>query len=50
LAEDRGTIAKFRGSSPLTIKRQVADMLPKTGDESLHAAVERLLREVIAMM
>jgi DNA-binding NarL/FixJ family response regulator len=50
LGEDRHTIAACRGSSPLTIKRQVADMLPKTGDESLHAAVERLLREAATMM
>jgi DNA-binding NtrC family response regulator len=47
LGESRETIAAFRSSSPLTVKRQVADLLQKTGDESLHAAIERLTRELV---
>ncbi len=43
--ENRDTIAAFRSSSPNTVKRQIFDLLQKTGDETLHAAIERLMRE-----
>jgi DNA-binding CsgD family transcriptional regulator len=42
--ETRETIAAARQSSVLTIKAQVKNLLRKTGDDSLHVAVERLLR------
>jgi DNA-binding NarL/FixJ family response regulator len=45
--ENRDTIAAFRSSSPKTVKRQIVDLLGKTGDESLHAAIERLTREAL---
>jgi DNA-binding NarL/FixJ family response regulator len=45
--ERRDTIAAFRSSSPNTVKRQIVHLLQKTGDESLHAAIERLTREVV---
>jgi DNA-binding NarL/FixJ family response regulator len=45
--EHRDTIAAFRSSSPNTVKRQIVDLLQKTGDESLHAAIERLTREAV---
>lgn len=45
--ENRDTIAAFRSSSPSTVKRQIVDLLQKTGDESLHAAIERLTRETV---
>jgi DNA-binding NarL/FixJ family response regulator len=48
LGENRDTIAAFRSSSPNTVKRQVVDLLQKTGDESLHAAIQRLTREAAA--
>ena len=44
LGADRDTIAEERQSSPLTIKKHVANLLKHTRDESLRAAVERLLR------
>jgi DNA-binding NarL/FixJ family response regulator len=47
MGENRDTIAACRSSSTLTVKRQIADLLRKTGDESLHAAIERLVREVV---
>jgi DNA-binding NarL/FixJ family response regulator len=45
--QNRDAIAAFRSSSPNTVKRQIVDLLQKTGDESLHAAVERLTREAV---
>jgi DNA-binding NarL/FixJ family response regulator len=45
--ENRDAIAAFRSSSPNTVKRQIVDLLQKTGDESLHAAIERLTREAV---
>jgi len=46
LGESRRTIAAARDTSPETIKKQIANLLGKTGDDSLHAAAERLLRDV----
>lgn len=43
--ESREAIAQARGCSLETIKRHVANLLRQTGDASLHAAVERILRE-----
>ena len=43
----REAIAAARGSAEATIKNQVHNLLQKTGDESLVAAVARLLREAI---
>jgi DNA-binding NarL/FixJ family response regulator len=45
LGEDRKMIAASRSSSEQTIKKHVTNLLRRTGDASLHAAVERLLRE-----
>jgi DNA-binding NarL/FixJ family response regulator len=44
--ETREAIAEARRCSPLTVKTHVANLLGKTGDESLFAAVGRLLRAV----
>jgi DNA-binding NarL/FixJ family response regulator len=41
----REDIAAARDSSALTVKKHVANLLQKTGDETLLAAVARLLRE-----
>ena len=41
----RTEIARARGTSPTTIKKQVHELLAKTGDSSLLAATTRLLRE-----
>jgi DNA-binding NarL/FixJ family response regulator len=46
LGESKSAIAAARGVSRETIKTQVATLLDKTGDSSLHAAAERLLRDV----
>ena len=46
LGESKGAIASARGSSELTVKRHVVNLLRRTRDASMHAAVERLLREV----
>jgi DNA-binding NarL/FixJ family response regulator len=46
LGASRSSIASARDTSELTIKKQVANLLRRTGDGSLHAAVERLLRDV----
>jgi DNA-binding NarL/FixJ family response regulator len=43
--QSRDGIATVRDASPLTVKRQIADMLQKTLDKSLHSGVERLIRE-----
>jgi len=45
LGASKVAIATARGSSVLTIKKQIANALRKTGDGSLLAAVQRLLRE-----
>jgi len=47
LDDNRDTIALARGSSPLTVKTQFASLLRKTGDDSFHATVLRLLREML---
>lgn len=44
--ETRETIAEVRRCSPLTVKTHVANLLAKTDDDSLFAAVGRLLRSV----
>jgi two-component system response regulator DevR len=44
--ETRQAIASARSCSLLTIKAHVANLLQKTGDDSLHVAVGRLLRSV----
>jgi DNA-binding NarL/FixJ family response regulator len=44
--ESRAQIASARGSSELTIKKHVANLLRRTQDESLQVAVARLLREL----
>jgi len=41
----RAEISRARGTSPTTIKKQVHELLAKTGDPSLLAATTRLLRE-----
>jgi len=46
--ESRDAIASARGSTVPTVKRQIWSLLQKTADESLHAAVERLIREAVA--
>jgi DNA-binding NarL/FixJ family response regulator len=43
---DRASIARERGTSEATVKTQVSSLLKITGDASLRAAIERLLREV----
>jgi DNA-binding NarL/FixJ family response regulator len=45
--ETREQIAAARVTSALTVKKQAANLLRRTGDGSLHAAVERLLREAM---
>jgi DNA-binding NarL/FixJ family response regulator len=44
----RDELAALRGVSPATIDRQVKDLLDKTGDTTLDAAVARLLREALS--
>jgi DNA-binding CsgD family transcriptional regulator len=46
LGESRRTIAEARDTSPETVKKQIAHLIGKTGDDSLHSAAERLLRDV----
>ncbi len=46
LGESRETIATSRGSSPLTVKKQVTNLLALTKDPTFGAAIERLLRAV----
>lgn len=43
----REAIASSRHSTALTLKKQIATLLKKTGDDSLQTAVERLLREAL---
>lgn len=45
LGASRDAIAAARGCSRLTVKKHGANLLQKTLDDSLHGAVERLLRE-----
>lgn len=45
LGSSKAAIAAARGSTELTVKKQIANALRKTGDGSLLAAVQRLLRE-----
>jgi len=47
--ESRDAIAIAREASPLTIKRQVADLLPRTMDANLAAAVNRMIKEAVDM-
>jgi DNA-binding NarL/FixJ family response regulator len=49
MGEDRSVIAVARGTSPNTIKKQVARMLQKTGHDTLQLAVAALLREVVGV-
>jgi DNA-binding NarL/FixJ family response regulator len=46
LGAGKAAIASARHTSELTVKKQVMTLLRRTGDGSLHAAVERLLREL----
>ena len=46
LGESHSTIAAGRGTSEQTVKKQAKTLLAKTGDDSLHAVAERLLREL----
>lgn len=46
MGETKSQIAAARGTSRETVKTQVAALLGKTGDDSLHVAAERLLRAV----
>jgi DNA-binding NarL/FixJ family response regulator len=46
LGQTRRQIAKDRGCSEATVKKHVANMLPRMGDASLQGALVRLLREV----
>jgi DNA-binding NarL/FixJ family response regulator len=46
LGESRETVAERRGSALGTVKTQIASLLRKTGDSSLHEAATRLLHEV----
>ncbi len=43
--ERRGVIAHERDTAEITVKAQIRTLLKKTGDDSLHTAVERVLRE-----
>ena len=43
----RSDLAEARGVEPSTVKKQVQFLLAKTGDDSLHACVSRLLRELL---
>lgn len=45
--QSRESIASSRGTSPLTVKKQVATFLKRTGDGTLHDAVARILRTAI---
>jgi DNA-binding NarL/FixJ family response regulator len=42
---ERGEVASDRGIAKTTLKRHVHNLLRKTGDQSLLAAVARMLRE-----
>jgi DNA-binding NarL/FixJ family response regulator len=44
--ESRYLIAAARGSSELTVKKQIVNLLARTMDDSLHEAVARVLREL----
>jgi DNA-binding NarL/FixJ family response regulator len=46
LGQDRGMLPAARDCSEQTIDKHVTNLLRRTGDASLHAAVERLLREL----
>jgi DNA-binding NarL/FixJ family response regulator len=46
--ESRDAIASARGAMLATVKRQIWTLMQKTADESLHSAVERLIREIAA--
>jgi DNA-binding NarL/FixJ family response regulator len=46
LGASTSAIASGRETSELTVRKQIANLLRRTGDRSLHAAVERLLREL----
>ncbi len=49
LGAGTSAIASGRQSSELTVKKHVVNLLRRTGDRSLHAAVERLLREMVVV-
>ena len=46
LGRPREAIAEARGCSPATIRTHITNLLKKMGDEALHMAVARLLRDV----
>jgi DNA-binding NarL/FixJ family response regulator len=46
MGQERQDMASDRGTSELTIKRQMADMRRLTGDAAFHTMVERALREL----
>jgi DNA-binding NarL/FixJ family response regulator len=50
LGVDRPAVAAERGTSELTVKRQVANILRRSQDSSLQGAVARLLREVAGVV
>ena len=41
----RGAIAHGRATTEVTVKAQIRTLLEKTGDDHLHVAIERILRE-----
>ena len=47
--DPRDEIASARGAAPLTVKKQIANLLKKTAHTSLRVAVEHLLREAGAL-
>ena len=47
LGDSKRAVAERRGSSEQTVKKQLANALRKTGDASLLAAAQRLLREAL---
>lgn len=49
LGESRERIAAARKCSTLTVKKQCAHILRKTGDATLHNAVARLMREIVGV-
>ena len=44
----RADLAKERDVEPSTVKKQVQELLRRTGDATLDAAVSRLLREAVS--
>jgi DNA-binding CsgD family transcriptional regulator len=46
LGDARELIAEGRRCSVATVKKHIANILQKTGEESFHVIVERVLREL----